>query len=103
MFLAAHKAFGGVGTPRVDQSCTCETSLVDTLASMDDFADLIATRKKRSRQILSFKLLDPAVCIDGVPTPNDHEPAAGHSFDAIAFPVRDAESRSDQLPIRVFG
>jgi hypothetical protein len=70
---------------------------------MDDFSTCIATRKKRPRDFFVVKLLDPAVCINRFAAPKHHETAAGHSLDTIAFPVRDAESRPDQLPLGVVG
>jgi hypothetical protein len=70
---------------------------------MDDFSTRIATRKKRSRDFFVFKLLDPAVCINRFAAPKHHETAAGHSLDAIAFPVRNAEPRPDQLTLGVVG
>src|SRR6516162_6452526 len=73
------------------------------LASMDDFSTRIATRKKRSRDFFVFKLLDPAVCINRLAAPKHHKTTAGHSLNAIAFPIHDAEFRPDQFPLRIIG
>jgi hypothetical protein len=70
---------------------------------MNDFSTRIATGKKRSRDFFVFKLLDPAVRINRFAAPKHHETAARHSLDAIAFPVRDTESRPDQFPLGLVG